>query len=256
MTALVAVYLTLVLARVGGFVAFLPVFGGQQAPRVVKLGLAVCLTVSWSFDFLGNPDVALAQLQRAGDSWFGLGVLMAREILLGGLLGFAFGLLLVPARVAGEFLTQEMGLSFGEIVSPGAGLSGSPVTQFFDLIATLVFLTLDVHHVLLAVFHATFAIYPIGGATPVPNLAGMVAGAEITVGWGLMLAAPTALCLFLSTVVLALMSRAAPQMNMFAVGFPVRLIVGLIALLILLPGIVAALAAIFGKSTELLQRLV
>lgn len=250
------VYFSLLLARVGTFIAILPILGGQTVPRLVKMGLALSLTCMWFGSTWNSPTVAAWLLQPVQTSSLGLGLALGREALLGALLGYAFGLFLIPARIAGEYLNQELGLSFGNLINPTGTTSTGPLTQIFDLLGTLIFLGLDGHHIFLAVLNSFVIRFPGGGVLPEVPVQLLVAGAAAAEEWGLLMVAPLALCLFLTSVVLALMARAAPQINIFAVGFPLRLTVGLVGLWLMLPTLVTGLVAIFGASSEWMQGLV
>ena len=243
-------YGVLILARVAAFVAFFPLFGRQTVPRLVKIGLAVSLTVLWGGDILALAKLPKTFSDQIAISWIGFSMILAREIALGTILGYSFGLFLVRGQIAGEYLSQEMGLSFGNLVDPGNGLSGSPVTTFFDLLGTLLFLTLNVHHVLLMVFYQVFVLYPVGGTMlPIP-LQEAVNATQLAQNWGLLIIAPVGLCMFLTTAVLALLSRSVPQMNTYAVGFPTRLLIGLFGTLILLPVILAGMQSVYQNVAE------
>src|SRR5262245_17861705 len=101
---------SLVLARVGSFVAFLPVLGGKQVPRLVKLGTTVALACVW----FGSADTTAVRelLGRSPNAlWWGYGLAAGREAALGAVLGYAFALFLVPVRIAGELIAEEMGFS-------------------------------------------------------------------------------------------------------------------------------------------------
>jgi flagellar biosynthetic protein FliR len=249
-------YYVLLLARVGFFVGVLPVFGGTGMPRLVRVGLVLVLTWFWGATLTANPALA-GWLGRPLDvSWLTYGLALGREALLGALTGFAFGLFMVPARVAGEYISQEMGISFGNLLNPTGEITTGSVTPIFDLFSTLVFLALEVHHLLLATFQAGLTRTPLGAAWPPPPVQDALAAANAVQEWGLVLVAPIAVCLFLATVVLAVMARVAPLMNIYAVGFPLRLVVGMIALMVLFPDMLAALATAFGRVGELLGRLV
>jgi flagellar biosynthetic protein FliR len=245
----VVVYVSLLLARVATFVAVLPLLGGPQTPRSVKAGLALALTVLWSVDVL-DPLAGDPVLGQAA-SWVGWSLALGREVLLGGVFGFAFGLFLAPARIAGEFIGQEIGLSFGNVVTAGGDGSAGPLTVLLELLAALVFFGLDLHHVFLGVLYATLQQYPVGAGLRIPVCDAV--GATAAAGeWGVLLAGPVALCLFLTTLVLALLSRAAPQMNLYTVGFPLRMLVGLAAVLLLLPQLVGGFTALAGHFTNVL----
>jgi flagellar biosynthetic protein FliR len=102
----------------------------------------------------------------------------------------------------------------------------------------------------------TFTRYPVGGPAPDVPVQHLVAGASLTVQWGLTLAMPVAVSLFVVTFVLALMTRAAPQINLFTVGFPLRLLAGLVLLFLLIPNLLGSLVNALGRFSELLTRLV
>lgn len=249
------IYVGLVLARVGTFIMVLPLLGGTQTPRLVKLGLALALTVlfaSTSLDRLGS----VAELLRPQAApWAAVCLALAREAGLGALIGFAFSLFLLPARIAGEFLAQEVGLSFGSLITASGDGSAGPLAVLFESFAGLLFLGLDVHHTFLGVLHESLGRYPVGQGFRLPTC-DLVAAAGAAEEWGLLLGAPVALCLFLTTIVLALLTRAAPQLNLYTVGFPLRMLVGLGAALLFLPQLVEGLVAVLAQFTAFLTHAV
>src|SRR5439155_6711407 len=135
------VSVSLVLVRMGAFVHALPILSGNSVPRIVRAGLAMALTMLW-FDFSSVPNgqwfTASSEIE-----WLPYGAAVGREVLLGAGLGYAFGLFLVPARVAGEFVVQQMGLTLGSIADPTAGNPTGPLTQVFEMLGILVFLGMD-----------------------------------------------------------------------------------------------------------------
>src|SRR5207253_1779324 len=138
---------------------------------------------------------------------------------------------------------------------PTAGNPTGPFTQILEMLAILLFLGLDGHHLFLAAFYRTLKHWPVGGLLPAPPIAQLVAGASAAEEWGLQLVAPLGLCLFLTTVILALMARASPQMNVFSVGFALQIGVGLVGAFLLLPDLLTAIVTIFGRASEFLIRL-
>jgi flagellar biosynthetic protein FliR len=245
----------LLLARIGTFVAVMPLFGSGLVPRMVKVGLVVALAVAWGEVSFQTESVDELARQTVRVGWFGYTLALGREIALGALFGYAFGLFLLPARVAGEFLSEEMRLNFGGQLNPAGGTTGGPLSQVFESLGILVFFAVDGHHLVLAVLHGTFARFALGGSLPGVPVAHMVAGLDVAQEWGLLIAAPVALYLFASTLVLALLSRAAPQLNLYSVGFPAQIGVGLAAILLMLPTIVAGVTDAIGRCRELLPSL-
>lgn len=247
-----AVYFSLVLARVGTGVAVMPLLGGPGTPRLVKVGLAFALAVFW-FGALEMPD-ASALDGLAHQPSFALLLVLGREVLVGALLGFAFNLFVVPARVAGEFLSQEIGLPLATVLGPAADNQAGSITLILETLSGLVLLGLDLHHVFLAALHATFVRFPLGGTAHAVPFAPLVDGVAAAQEMGLLLAAPLAAALFLVTVVLALLSRAAPQLNIYSVGFGLQAGVALAAALVLLPDLLAFVGVCFGRLSEYVSR--
>jgi flagellar biosynthesis protein FliR len=241
---------SLILARVGAFIGVLPILGGPQTPNLVKVGLTMALTVMWSFALFGQPTPAPPD-SVATVSWI---LALGREAALGAMFGFFFSLFLLPATIAGEYLTQEMGLSFASMVSAAGTGSESTPAMILELFASLLFLGLDLHHVFLAVLDATFRRFPIGQGFSLPmcDPIGATASAE---EWGILLGVPVALCLFVTTVALAFLNRAAPQLSLYTIGFPLRLIVGFGALLVMLPYMIAGIVQTLTEFAGLVMRM-
>lgn len=243
---------SLILARVAAFVAVLPILGGPQTPNMVKVGLTMALTVMWSVTLFGQPVPSPSPVDTIATVHWVLA--LGREAALGAVFGFFFSLFLLPATIAGEYLTQELGLSFASMVSAvGTGTASTPA-MILEMLASLLFLGLDLHHVFLAVLDATFQRFPIGQgyALPMCDPIGAATSAE---EWGVLLGIPVALCLFVTTVALAFLNRAAPQLNLQTVGFPLKLIVGLGALLVMLPYMIAGLVQALTDFTDLVNRM-
>jgi flagellar biosynthesis protein FliR len=241
---------SLILARVGAFIGVLPILGGPQTPNLVKVGLTMALTVMWSFALFGQPTPAPPD-SVATVSWI---LALGREAALGAMFGFFFSLFLLPATIAGEYLTQEMGLSFASMVSAAGTGSESTPAMILELFASLLFLGLDLHHVFLAVLDATFRRFPIGQGFSLPmcDPIGATASAE---EWGILLGVPVALCLFVTTVALAFLNRAAPQLSIYSVGFSLRLIVGLGAIFVMLPYLIAGLVQALNEFADLVMHM-
>ncbi len=241
--------LGLLLARIGAFVAVMPLFAART-PRLVRVGMVLVFAAF----YVGPAATDLGALppgsvQNVDPIRYGLVVF--RESLIGAAMGLAFGLFLLPARIAGEFVTQQIGLNISPQQSPTGTDSAGPLTNVFEAAGGLVFLIADGHHVVLAAFHASFATLPIGGDA-LPQAAPMVTGLASAYEMGLLLAAPLALCLFLLAITLAVMARVAPQLNIYSIGFTLQVLVALIGGLFLVPEFVVTLTAIIGRTGDAL----
>jgi flagellar biosynthetic protein FliR len=230
----------------------LPLLGGTNVPRTVKVGLTIALTaLLFSFD-AEEPRVGGVLVAQGSISWISFSVALAREALLGGVFGFALSLFLVPARVAGELIAQESGLTFGSVLTASGDGSSSPFAVLLEMLASLVFFSLDLHHVFIVTLQETFRQYPVGQSFSLPGW-DLIGAAGAAQEGGMLLAAPLALCLFMTTVVLALMTRAAPQLNLYSVGFPLRILVSLGAMMLLLPSILTGIVGMFSYFVDFLQ---
>jgi flagellar biosynthetic protein FliR len=252
MTPVLAVYVGLVLARVGAFVAVLPPFAGRT-PRTVRAALAVALTAFYVGGAAPTWDAAFAH-GAADVHPVTYGVALLREALLGAAMGFAFGLFLLPARAAGEFLTQQIGLPGTPQLGPAGELSTGPLAATFETVSVLAFLAVDGHHVLLGALHASFDRFPLGGSV-LPGVAPMVNGLQSAHELGLVLAGPLAVCLFLLAIALAVTARAVPQLNVYSVGFTLQVLVGLVGGLVLMPDFVKLLVSGFARGEGSLERI-
>jgi flagellar biosynthetic protein FliR len=246
-----AIYSGLVLARIGAFVAVMPIFA-QQTPRMIRVSLAMALAAFYVTVVSPGWDPTMA-LRGADLPPIRYAIVLLREALIGAAMGFVFNLFLLPARVAGEFVTYQVGLNLTPQISPTGSDSAGPVTNLFEIIAALVFLVADGHHIVLLTLHGSFVTLPLGGSN-LPQAGPMVTGLGTAYEMGLLLAGPLALCLFLLSVTLAILSRAAPQLNIYSIGFTLQISVVLLGGLFLLPEFVATIYAVIAHTGEALPK--
>jgi flagellar biosynthetic protein FliR len=252
MTPALAVYAGLLLARLGAFVAVMPLFSART-PRAVRAGFVIALAAF----YLGSspPQASAPPAGTLEVDSLRYGLALVRESLIGAAMGFAFGLFLLPARIAGEFITTQIGLNIAPLPGPTGDAGAGALTTIFETVAGLVFLISDGHHIVFMALHASFAAYPLGG-TNVPQAAGAVNGLAVAYEMGLLLAGPLAGCLFLLAITLAVMARAAPQLNIYSVGFTLQVTVVLFGGLFLLPEFVLILNVIVAKLGAMLPQMV
>lgn len=238
------VYSALVLARVGTFVAVMPPFAART-PRMVRVALTLAITTFYLTTALQVPDPAFAAA-AADIHPVRYALALFRESLIGAAMGLAFSLFLLPARIAGEFVTGQIGLNISPSTSLASSEGGGPLTVAFETAGALLFLVANGHHLVLLVLHLSFDKMPLGGAT-LPQAAVLLSGLTSSYEAGLLLAGPLALCLLLLAVVLAVMGRAAPQLNVYSIGFTLQVTVALLGTLFLMPEIVRALSMTIGR---------
>jgi flagellar biosynthetic protein FliR len=159
-------------------------------------------------------------------------LLMAQEVVIGFAIGFILRLVIDAAVVAGQVLSISMGLHFATVVDPQQG--GTPtLSQFYVIVASLLIVTSNAHIALIELLGASFESLPIVGPGLSADSAWLVAGlAGSMFVAGLQIALPAVAAILIVNVAFGVVSRAAPTLNLFAVGFPITMIIGFIVTLI------------------------
>lgn len=217
----------LTLARVSAFVGFLPLFAQRQLPMTVKAGLATALTLFW---FGTTP--ALPPIERI-DPLMGI-MLIVTEAGIGIALAILMGFMLVPARIAGSYIGQEIGISMEPVTQSGSDQS-TIMTSIFETSAILMFFGLNLHHFLILILHYSFN--DLAGKIELFSLPteGLVHHVSRLTEYGLLIAAPIGVLGVVILVTLFFLNRAAPTMNLFSVGMPLRIGLGIIGLAFFVP---------------------
>lgn len=236
------------LMRILALVATAPVFNNVALPRRVRLGLGVALAAALVPVLPPLPSISPG-------SGIGLAVL-AQQILIGTALGFVMRIVFSAIDVAGELIGLQMGLSFAVFYDPQSNAQSAAVAQFLGLLATLVFLALNGHLMLLSLLAQSFTLMPVS-ATPFAAF-----GFEMLVRWGatlfaagVLLCLPIVAALLITNIALGVITRAAPQLNIFAVGFPVTTVVGFGVLLLALPYMAPIFERFFDSGLEVMTQL-
>ena len=192
------------------------------------------------------PPPPVADLMSAA------GVLMAiREIGVGIILGFVVQLAFGAAVFAGQAISMTMGLGFAMAVDPQNGVQVPVLSQLYVILATLLFLSLDGHLVLIAAVVESYQLIPAGATgIPVTSLSAVVALGTLVFAGGILLALPALTSLLLINVAFGIVTRTAPQLNIFAVGFPVTILCGLLIMFMVMPGFIDALAMLMSNALE------
>ncbi|HEU0199608.1 MAG TPA: flagellar biosynthetic protein FliR [Burkholderiaceae bacterium] len=217
------------LVRVLGLFASAPLLSHRAVPIRLKIGLGVMITA------LIVPNVSAPPV---GDVLTGAGLqMLAGNILVGVVMGFTVRLVFAAFEIAGEMLGLQMGLSYAGFFSPSTGTMQNSAASFLSLIALLLFVTIDGHLMLIHALAESFRVFPITGESIAAGLS-----LQRVVGLGaemfsiaISIALPFLGVMLLTNIVLGVLARVAPQLNIFAVGFPLTILVGLSMLYLLLP---------------------
>ena len=219
-----------ILARVAGVFIQAPIFSSRSFPALTKIAFAVWLSpVLWlvapvtsSLPFGLTPFIAT----------------LAAEVALGFLIGFVCNIIFIALQSAGEIIGLPMGLSVDSAPDTVFGAVISNIGRLTFFIALIVFLTLDGHHLILAAFHQSLVAIPAGKIANFisPDLYQQISGLGALL-WltAIKISAPIVLLIFLSDFTFGIVSRVAPQVNVFMLGFQVKPLLGIFGLLVILP---------------------
>lgn len=234
--------------RIGACLMVAPVFGAGVVPPRARLVLAGALTLMVA-PLLQQPDVPM---------FSGAGLIVTlQQILVGVAIGFVLQIVFDALAMGGQLLANTMGLSFAFNVDPLRGTGAPVVGQFYTLIATLTFLALNGHLAVVQALVDGFNTLPISVDGLAPEGFRQVAlwGVQLFRG-ALMVALPGVTALLIVNLAFGVVSRAAPSLNLFAIGFPVTLIGGLLIILAGLPamqsGFVRLMRETFGFAGTLM----
>lgn len=237
------------LFRVLALVAMAPVFGAQSVPVRIRVGFSVALTLVIAPVL--PPVPVVDPLSSAGL------MIVIQQVLIGLAMGFSLKLVFGAFVMAGQLIGQSMGLGFASMVDPLNGVQVPVVSQFYQVLVTLIFLGFNGHLVLLEVLADSFRTLPVG-----PNGLAM-SGVWDLVIWGgqmfsgaVLISLPAVTALLVANIAFGVMTRASPQLNIFAIGFPITLLLGIVVMLVTLPVISPQLNNLMSDVFALMQKLV
>jgi flagellar biosynthetic protein FliR len=233
-------------ARIGACLMVAPVFGARFVPARTRIILAAALT-ALVVPLLPAPPIA----PFSGEGF----VVVAQQLLIGVALGFALQVVFDALGLAGQLLANSMGLSFAFNVDPLRGSSTAALGQLYIILATLVFLSLGGHLALIEVLVAGFTPMPIGAGLPHEGLWAIVLWGGTLFSGAISIALPGVTALLIVNLAFGVMSRAAPSLNLFAVGFPISLIVGLVVVLAGMGPLVEGITQLIGQGLQFLRDL-
>jgi flagellar biosynthetic protein FliR len=231
----------LIFLRVAAILMSMPVFNGNSIPVLFKFGLALSTSIVL-FPLL-DIEVFPALTDLGG---FVIGAV--GEILLGVIIGMAVNLTFVGLQIAGQLSGYQMGMALAEVMDPADGEQIPLLAQFFQIFAFLIFLTVNAHHWFIKALAESFHLVPpfgfkLGGALidQLMRMAGNMFVIALKVG------APVIAALLLTSIALGLVARTVPQMNVFFVAMPLKIMIGLLWVGFSLPYLSSFLSAAFHK---------
>jgi flagellar biosynthesis protein FliR len=236
------------LTRILGLIATAPLFGNVSVPARIKivLGGLLALTIAPTVPALPAMDpMSLAGL-----------LVLTQQLVIGLSMGFAMRIVFAAIEMAGEICGMTMGLGFASFFDPQSQGHSSAIGQFLSLLMLMIYLATNMHLVLLSTLADSFQTLPIT-ASPLG-----IAGFHHIAAWGgrifsagVQLSLPVVAALLITNVALGILTRAAPQLNLFAIGFPVTIGVGFVMIMLILPYLSTPLISLFQDTITMIRQM-
>ncbi len=213
------------LFRIASFFMVVPIIGTQLVPMRVRIGLAFVVTIAVAPLLGPMPEVDAISIEAA--------MVTLQQIFIGTILGFVFVMLMQLFVVAGQMIAMQMGLGFASMIDPANGVNVAVLSQIFLISVTLMFLAMNGHLVMIEVIVESFKAWPVSSTILGQGGVGKDLLWEVImrINWlfasALLLALPAITAVLIVNLAFGIMTRAAPQMNVFSLGFPISMIFGL-----------------------------
>jgi flagellar biosynthetic protein FliR len=235
------------LFRIAALLMTMPVIGTQLVPMRVRLYLALAIAMVLVPTLPPMPQVDAISLRTL--------LLVGEQVLVGALLGFVLQLFFHAFVVAGQIISMQMGLGFASMVDPTNGVSVPVLGQFYLMLVTLLFLAMNGHLVVFEVLAESFVTLPVGGGLLTDHYWTVAGKLGWVMGAGLLLSLPAITALLVVNLAFGVMTRAAPQLNIFSIGFPLTLALGLVIVWIGLADVLAQYQVLATDALQLLREL-
>ncbi len=234
----------MILTRISAFFLVIPIFGWKSIPIRIKVATTLLVAVFFSTITTISIDVnSISTLEAV--------LLLSNEALYGLALGLIVAVIFAVVKFSGRIIERQMGLAMAEILDPLTGERGQPLGMLLEMIFIVLFLSANGHHMFLLIISRSYESFPAGSIPTVPILAeGIVKASSTMFTAGLRLAAPILSAFLVLMVILAVLARIAPEMNILFISLPLRVGLGLLMTMLFIPllnGFVAEFADWMGK---------
>lgn len=236
--------------RILAVIGAAPLFGESSIPMRLKVAYAALITVVVAPAIGPMPDVPTGSYTSF--------LIVMQQIVIGVAMGLVMRIAFAAVQTAGEFIGLQMGLSFASFFDPATGANTAVLSRIMNVVAMLLFLALNGHLILIGNLANTFYILPVT-ASPSLNIDGWGIlfewSAQVMIA-GMLLALPLIIILLTISLSMGILNRTAQQLSVFAVGFPVSLMTGLVLLAIVLPQTAPYLSQLFNESYNAMARMI
>lgn len=224
--------------RIGAIFVFSPIFGATNVPKRVKYFSTICVAAVL-FSTISSAEFAIPI-----DSW-NYAIVLGRELLVGLVIGYSAMLVMQVLQFAGKLLDMGMGMHMARVIDPLSRQQASVVGQLLYVFAIFILLSINGHHQIITAVARSYEIVPINGIVISANLLKVLGYLFMQIFIvGFQLAIPIAGILFVMTFCLGVMAKAVPQMNVFFVGIPLKILIGLFLLMIMMKEMVPVISSL------------
>lgn len=235
------------LTRILGLISTAPLFGNLSVPVQVKVGLGVMLALIITPIVPALPAVDPMSLT-------GLLILM-QQLVIGLAMGFAMRIAFAGMEMAGEIAGLTMGFGFATFFDPQTRGRSAAISQFLALLMLMIFLAANIHLVLLSTLAESFLTIPISSSMNGGGFQQLVVWGGRIFSAGVQLSLPIVAALLITNIALGILTRAAPQLNLFGIGFPITLGVGFVMLGLALPYLATPLANLLQEGIDMVRQI-
>ena len=215
------------LVRILAMISTSPVLGNKQVPKRIKVGLSVMLAIIIAPTIGEMPPVSIGSPQ-------GL-LIILQQVIIGVAMGFTMRLIFTAVEMAGELIGLQMGLGFASFYDPLNASYTPIVARWMGMIAALAFLVINGHLYMLSALAESFKTLPIGSMMASQGFYEVATWGGSIFAYALQISLPILAALLTTNIALGILTRAAPQLNLFAIGFPVTLAIGFFVLALSMP---------------------
>ena len=232
----------LLLTRVSGIFIVAPFFGSINIPQYIRIGTALAMSV------VLFPVVDQLAVVQAPATILGYALAVLAELFVAWLIGFVAYISFSAIHMAGKIMDMQVGFSIVNVMDPTSGQQIPLIGSFLYNLGLIIFLVTNGHHMIIAALFESFRAVPMLGMTANPDLTMLIA--NFTAGifsTGMKIAMPVTFAILLTNVALGVLARTMPQLNIFVVGIPMQIVVGLFVLSILVPFYILFLDVLFNE---------
>lgn len=220
-----------VFARISGMFLIVPIFGVRSVPMRIRLIVGVLIAALIFRTIQPMPTVDLFSLGSA--------IIISLEIFIGFAIGFVMKVIFEVIILSGQLMAQQSGLGFAMLVDPQSGMNVPLISQLYLMLCSIIFLSFDGHLVMIQLLTDSFTKLPIGmTGLSTKTVWELISWTKILFAGAVSIALPVIIALLIVYASLGIMSKAAPQLNVFSIGFAITLVFGMFLFVILMPFVV------------------